>query len=109
MKCLMTIFNKKPEEYILCSAIHFDDRKVYKNQPESIITGFVVCGYRHSDCINTINNLNPDNHIFSPKKQGFLTNKNRFVSREEAMGIAKKAKQLKNKSYASRLFSENLY
>ena len=101
-------------EYILCAAIHYDDGKINtnrrcKNYPK---TGIVICGFRHSDIISI---LPTNNHFRNDGKeynctQGFITNKGRFVNREEAYSIAKKADQLLNDFEGkSKLFSENIY
>ena len=37
--------NKK--EYILCSAIWFDDGNKHAHQPLNITSGVVLCGFRH--------------------------------------------------------------
>ena len=42
-------------------------------------------------------------------EQGFVTNRYRFVDREEAMSIAVENGQLLRKKYSAELFSENLY
>ena len=84
------------KEYIICSAIHYDDGKEYVHQP-NVITGIVVAGRRHHNCIMTIATLMDGKHdvkLVSRDAQGFLTNTNRFVSRKEAYVIAKEAGQL---------------
>ena len=111
------------KEYILCSAIHIDDGKDYEDVPAGIFTGFVVTGRRHSDCYQTIKNLckilcissryRDIEDICDRKHQGFLTSKDRYVSREEAYIIAKRNNQLllppaKNDE-GSILTSEELY
>lgn len=103
-------------EYILCSAIHYDDGKEYIHQPRNIATGFVICGRRHHNIINTLA------QVFGRETkdrtgQGFLTNTDRFVDRKEAYIIAKNANQLNNKLHdqsnpqliSEDLYSENLY
>lgn len=103
-------------EYILCSAIHYDDGVVNpnrrtRNYPE---TGLVICGYRHADIIGilpTNNAMRNDGKIYNCI-QGFLTSLGRFVTREEAYIIAKNQNQLlensdsKNKTI---LYSEDIY
>ena len=42
------------KEYIICSAIHFDDGEEYVHQPKNIKTGLVVCGMRHCNVFTTI-------------------------------------------------------
>jgi len=101
------------KEYILCAAIWFDDTKCYLNQPKNIETGIVLCGYKHGCIFPQIGGLVKERQelgIFE-KEQGFITNLNRFVEREEALEIAIKAKQVvKGKTTSSkRLFSEDLY
>lgn len=113
-------------EYILCAANHYFDGKEYEHQPFNIPSrkgGFVVCGWRHHNIIaqvaqllgkKTIDHRNRfeggkvvdwDKEI--PAVQGFLTNKNRFVTREEAARIAYKAGQIEEeKGY---LTSEDIY
>jgi len=99
---------EKPE-HILCSAIdyHFT----------------IVCGRRHSDCYDIIKNLyrmytgkptDPDD-LPDRDKQGFLTSRNRFVSRKEAFVIAKTNNQFCHNIHDSDdeeeniLISEDLY
>lgn len=112
------------KEYILCAANYYDDGIEHHHQPnfsslgEDIKTGFVVCGRRHHNCITTFAMIVgfPYNErgleIMRTEEQGFLTNTNRFVSRLEALRIAKEANQLLpderiNESIG--LYSENLY
>ena len=101
---------KELKESILCASIHFDDGIEYVHQPVNIKTGIVLSGHRHG-CIfvqsaffghPSRNDLNIIN-----EEQGFLTNKNRFVSREEAEQIAFDAGQIKEKT--GKLYSEDLY
>lgn len=100
--------NKK--EYILCAAIWFPEYKTPTHGPKNIGNGVVMCGRRHPDIIGTHTSLTgtslPAAHI-----QGFLTNKNRFVEREEAFRIASAAQQGKAAGIGLRdeLYSEDLY
>jgi hypothetical protein len=98
-------------EQIICSAIYFNDNKEYEHQPINIDIGFVVCGFRHHNIFMTMYILDPDMKYKNiDEVQGFLTNKNRFVNREEGIIIAEKQNQLPFESYHStRLFSEDLY
>lgn len=100
------------KEYILCSAIWFDDDIKHIHQPKNIETGFVLCGRRHHNCIGLleiINKRTADFVINGKRKyiQGFLTSLDRFVDRKEGGKIAYDAKQT-NKLEKS-LFSEDLY
>ena len=102
-------------EYILCSAIWFDDEKQYTHQPRNIKTGFVVTGHRHHNCFQTLAILTgrDEARLDFEKEQGFLTNTNRFVGRNEALNIARGAGQIdwnyKENWETARLFSEDLY
>jgi hypothetical protein len=91
-------------EYILCAAIHFDDGKIYPHQPKNIVNGIVVCGRRHHNCFTTYSQMSIDRTC--KKTQGFLTNTDKFVDRQEAADIAFKASQSK---VTETLFSEDLY
>ena len=84
------------KERILCAAIWFDDGKEYDHQPINIKTGYVICGHRHHNCFMTAGILDPgiSNYQKHEKEQGFVTNTNRFVSREEASEIALKSGQV---------------
>lgn len=97
------------EEYILCAAIHFDDGKEYAHQPRNIQTGIVLCGHRHGCIYPQIGGLTKErqNLGIHEKEQGFLTNLNRFVNREEGAIIAFNAKQIDNE--LKTLYSEDLY
>ena len=97
------------KEKIICSAIHFDDnRDDYMHRPENISSGFVVAGLRHCNCFGAIQALSNYDYFESAKKiQGFITSLNRFVDRQEAAIIAKRARQIKKKTMY--LFSEDLY
>lgn len=93
-------------EYILCAAIYLQDGKIYPHQPKNIEDGFIVTGMRHHNCLTVYS------YIFGGSKnvpciQGFLTSKNRFVDRVEAVQIALQSGQLgKSKK---ELFSEDIY
>lgn len=95
------------EERILCAAIYYKNDKYYPHQPKGILNGFVICGRRHHNCISILSIMNlPKNvHI----EQGFITNLDRFVDREEAFIIAEKTGQLLFKHKTGSLFSEDLY
>lgn len=105
---------KKNAEYIICSAIYFDNKKkTYAHQPNNIESGYVICGHRHHNCFMTMSILDPHNKSERMERpiQGFLTNTNRFVDRAEGFEIALKAEQiLTNKDREiRRLFSEDIY
>lgn len=101
--------DEQKDEYIICSAIWFDDKIEYVHQPFNIKSGFVITGHRHHNCFNIMSILSNDihNHVKFEKEQGFLTNLNRFVDRKEGAEIAYKAGQ--TKTLLTRLYSEDLY
>ena len=89
-------------EYILCAAMKYN--------------GMTITGYRHRDCINTLEkllNLPSSDSLPGRESQGFLTSKNRFVYRKEAYKIAKANNQLilppKKNDENEELASEDIY
>lgn len=81
------------EETILCAAIWYKELPLIKpsvlqirgNSPYNVDKGIVFCGWRHSNCIYqkvAITGLRDAES--GENTQGFLTNKNRFVDRQEA-------------------------
>lgn len=100
-------------ERILCAANHYDDGIEHVHKPRNIKTGFVVCGRRHHNCIQTFAMIvglpyTEEGHVLHrTEEQGFITNLDRFVTREEAAEIALAAGQIENKIIT--LYSEDLY
>ncbi len=102
-------------EYILISAIWYEDLEIdLGNVPHSHIfpinieSGFVFTGYRHIHCLYTMKVLLGHRSCEAGKHtEGFITNTNRFVGREEAGIIAFTAKQTENLHH--RLLSEHLW
>jgi len=105
------------KEYITTAAIWYKELPTQTHKAINVDKGIVVCGHRHGHCIDIMATLSKLRSVtFGPDgvgeyEQGFYTNLNRFVSREEAYVIALEAKQIvKGKTYHSdRLFSEDLY
>jgi len=97
------------KEYILCAAIHILDGNVYEHQPKGINSGIVYLGRRHHNCFRSarIEKYFPR----PPILQGFITSKDRFVDRKEAMIIACEAGQVIEikESRKGILVSEDLY
>ena len=81
---------------IACSAVWYNDGLEYKNQPDNVSTGFVVCGRRHKNCFTTLDIMGKkhDNGIVKREHVGFITSDNRYVTRKEAFVIANEANQL---------------
>lgn len=106
------------KEYILCAATWYKEIPVKKEidfqstNPKNCPTGLVFSGHRHGQCIYTKCAITGLRDCESGENvQGFLTNKNRFVDRIEALEIARNAGQLKEgeRISSSGLHSENLY
>ena len=95
------------EERILCAAILFDDDQVHVHQPKNVLTGIVVCGRRHNNVLATLSALEINRLDYGHRVQGFITNLDRFVNREEAAKIAFQAKQIAKEKKI--LYSEDLY
>jgi hypothetical protein len=105
------------EEYIICSAVWFDDGEIHSHQPINIDIGIVYMGHRHCNCFASVGGLvkeRQDAGIYE-RQQGFLTSHNRFVSREEAAVIALKQDQFASDEEREEvkitgyLYSENIY
>jgi hypothetical protein len=104
-------------EYILCAAIWYKDIPLKKQipgvRPKNINRGLVVLGHRHGQCIWTtacltgLRTVTYAEDATGKHIQGFLTNKNRFVSRALGAKIAFKAGQINEK--IETLYSEDLY
>jgi hypothetical protein len=104
-------------EWIICSAIWYKSVSDYLHEefkgvvylPKNIETGFVVCGRRHHNIIQTVGLLSgqPTHEAV----QGFLTNLDRFVDRKEGLKVALEANQVINKDAirGKQLYSEDLY
>jgi hypothetical protein len=108
------------KEFIICAANKYDDGLEYSHQPINIKIGFVVCGRRHHNCIQTFTQIIGFPYsieglkLHNTEKQGFLTNTNRWVDRKEAYKIAFEADQIigPNKGHSENyigLTSEDLY
>lgn len=117
------------KEFIICSAILYDDGKKYVHQPKNIQTGYVICGYRHCSIYESVYILREYSalalHIMKQDKlikkedckkleririEGFLSDKNNFYDRKEAAKIAIQSGQvLEGEIIGGNLMSENLY
>lgn len=94
--------NHKDPEIAICAAVRMPD-------------GYVVRGHRHSDCFYTISGIPryQDPKIFG-REQGFVTSRNRFVSRVEAckLQVAAGIESVLSGAEAylhGELYSEDLY
>lgn len=105
-------------ERIICAAVWYKQLELKKDMPIAVYLpinldkGIVFSGHRHGQCIYTkcaITGLRDAES--GENEQGFLTSKNRFVSREEALQIALNENQVIDITQirGDRLFSEDLY
>jgi hypothetical protein len=96
------------EEYILIPAVWLNDGEKHDYQPINTKTGLVILGYKHIGCHYVIDKLTGRYLQFETNKdsQGFVTSKNRFVSRSEAFLIAKKQGQIIHKMFDNDEFGE---
>ena len=99
------------EETILCSAIWYKELPTPVYGPTNVDKGIVFCGHRHLHCLHQMVAMTGKRQSeVGEEIQGYLTNTNRFVDREEAAKIALAALQVDHLEYSkTKLFSEDLY
>lgn len=105
-------------ERIICASIWYKTFPLQKEEvlrirgfsPYNVDCGVVFSGWRHGNCLYQAVGITgkPDYEI-GEEIQGFLTNKNRFVDRKEAMIIARRENQVITQTTSDTLFSEDLY
>ena len=107
-----TMINSR-EEYIICSAVYYNNGETYEHQPKNVDVGIVIAGRRHHNALVTTHLLDPTLKEKSTVTQGFLTSEDRFVDRKVARKIAYKAGQVSVLTDADgrvkRLLSEDIY
>jgi hypothetical protein len=108
-KRLESHLNNGETEWVMCAANYYNDNIDHPFQPFNIDKGFVVCGWRHGCCGMTYMALNPSAKRWDDCVQGFLTTKNRFLTRAEALTLVKENGQLKNNLIGGELTSEDLW
>lgn len=108
----------KSPEVILCAAIWYKELEMKKEEvlrprgfsPYNVETGIVFCGWRHPCVLYQMVAMTGLRHAEAGESvQGFLTSKNRFVDRHEALAIAIKQKQVNAADVGNQLYSEDLY
>ncbi len=83
------------KEFIICSAVHFDDGIKRNEQPLNIESGIVIGGRRHNNCFFILKELGYLDKVTKENTiSGFLTNADRFLNRQEAFVVAKRQGQL---------------
>lgn len=96
--------NNGKVEYVMCSANWVNDGIDYVFKPYNIDKGLVYCGHRHANIFETMPKGTPKKCI-----QGFLTTKNRFLTRDEAEVLVISNGQLKVDKIGGVLTSEDLW
>jgi len=89
------------KEICICAAIKYKKHKIE----------VIIRGHRHGDCMYNVFNR-PDKKEYKELAQGFITSKNRFVTREQGRRLQDKAgiKSADVDGYRyNTLFSEDLY
>jgi hypothetical protein len=110
---------KDIQEQIICSAIWYKTLALKMpealegrgTRPYNISEGIVFSGWRHHNCMYQMVAITGLTDFQAGHgEQGFLTNKNRFVDREEGAKIALACGQIEKLEFSSKdLYSEDLY
>lgn len=106
---LIAKMNNGKREYVMCAANYYDDGEDHFYQPFNIDKGFIIAGWRHSCCGMSYMGANPTVKRWDNSEQGFLTNKNRFLTREQALELVKTNGQLEGDIIGGELTSEDLW
>jgi len=96
-------------EYVMCAANWIDDGVDYDFKPYNINTGRVFSGHRHPQIFELTRDIYPYDKYGRLTTQGFLTTKNRFLTRKEALVLVKENGQLTKPIIGSELTSEDLW
>lgn len=96
-------------EYVMCAANYYDDNKDHSFQPYNIDKGFVICGWRHPCVGQSYLAANSEAKRWDNCEQGFLTTKNRFLNREDALVLVIETGQHNGKILGGVLTSEDLW
>ena len=96
-------------EYVMCAANHIDDGVEYSFKPFNINTGRVFSGHRHPQIFELTRELYPYDKYGRITTQGFLTTKNRFLNRAEALELVEENGQLTKPIIGGELTSEDLW
>lgn len=101
--------NNGKTEYVMCSANYYDDGYEHMCQPYNIDKGFVIGGWRHACC--GMSYMAADTLVtrWDDCEQGFLTTKNRFLTRKEALALVISTGQHDGNIIGGELISEDLW
>jgi len=109
--------NRDAPEHILCASIYHDTGEAWPERRSHKYpkTGLLFNGWRHGDCFvslvawaGPLKTQEELEKIIEASVEGFLTSKGRFVTRDEAMAIAKSVGQI-TRIIGGCLTSEDLY
>ena len=101
--------NNGKVEYIMCAANYYDDGEGHTFQPYNIDKGFIICGWRHPNAGHSYLASNKDAKNWDNCIQGFLTTKNRFLNRQEALELVIENGQHDGNILGGVLTSEDLW
>lgn len=96
-------------ELVMCAANYYNDGEDYMFQPYNIDKGYVICGWRHSNCGFSYLAANKEAKVWDKCIQGFLTTKNRFLTRAEALELVIFTGQHDGNIIGGELSSEDLW
>jgi hypothetical protein len=96
-------------EYVMCAANWIDDGCHYTHKPFNISTGLVFSGWRHSQIFEQTEYHFPHWAFGKQTIQGFLTTKNRFLNRADALKLVIETGQLTKPLIGGELTSEDLW
>lgn len=98
----------KPE-FIVCSAVWYQDGEKRVHSPRNVESGLVVYGVGHHHCFALLGEMFPDRRYLAHTEDGFMTSHLRFVDRIEGKEIAKREGQMNCELERTELFSENIF
>jgi len=101
--------NNGKTEYLMCAANWVNDDEDYTHKPYNIDKGLVFSGHRHPQIFETTSIIYPFSIYGKLTTQGFLTTKNRFLNRAEALVLVRENGQLKQPLIGGMLTSEDLW
>jgi hypothetical protein len=101
--------NNGKVELVMCAANYYNDGLDYLYQPYNIDKGFVICGWRHGCCGTSYMAADKGATKWDNCVQGFLTTKNRFLTRAEALELVISTGQHNGNILGGELTSEDLW
>jgi len=101
--------NNGKTEYIMCASNWVNDLEEHLFQPFNIPSGICYNGWRHPCIFQQYQERYPQETFGKSETQGFLTTKNRFLTRSEALVLVRENGQLKQPLIGGMLTSEDLW